>query len=72
MLIKSYKRGGPMHEIIKWGVRLAGSVSLISLILIPFGHYSPPYLNALDCIMLSIWGHMEWENYRHKRDRKDN
>ncbi|MDE8559401.1 hypothetical protein [Pantoea vagans] len=60
-----------MHEIIKWGVRLAGSISLTSLITIPFGYYSPHYLTALDCIMLSMWGHTEWENYRDKRDRND-
>ncbi len=60
-----------MHKIIKWGVRFAGSISLTSLISIPFGHYSSPCLTALDCIMLSMWGHTEWENYRDKRDSND-
>ncbi|ADU72352.1 hypothetical protein Pat9b_5082 (plasmid) [Pantoea sp. At-9b] len=56
-----------MGKVIKWGVRIAALISASSLIAIPFGHCSQDYMTLSDCIMLLVWGHMEWEIWLGKK-----
>lgn len=56
-----------MQVMIKWGVRIAVSMSIASLLSIPFGYISPAYQTVLDSIMIVVWIHMEWEVFCKKR-----
>jgi hypothetical protein len=56
-----------ISKVIKWGVRIAALISASSLIAIPFGHCSQDYMTLSDCIMLLVWGHMEWEIWLGKK-----